>query len=186
MGRLKKHIRFYHEQKYDHVCEYCSYRAMTGQNLKLHIKSVHEKIKDEQCHLCPATFSRKTNLQEHVKSFHEKIRRFQCEQCDYETNRKQNMKVHINTMHDTNTESNTNIYSMVAQNNMNGHYPLANENLQLSQPGGVADESSNLPLSRKLSMAQSNSNELVPNEENNSLNHQMDFQLVAQCANEQF
>ena len=63
-----KHVRLYHEQKYDYVCDRCEYRALTNTTLKLHIKSIHDKIKDEVCHLCPFSTSRAPNLQEHIRT----------------------------------------------------------------------------------------------------------------------
>merc|ERR1712150_414976 len=96
---LKEHVRFHHENVYDHACKFCHYCAISSPKLRNHIKAVHDIIRDEKCPQCPQTFSKKYNVQLHIKTVHERFKAFHCDKCIYETNKKKYLGDHMRKKH---------------------------------------------------------------------------------------
>jgi uncharacterized C2H2 Zn-finger protein len=59
-----------HEQRIDHACPQCDYKAGNTSNLSRHVRTVHEQRRDHACPQCDAAFGQACTLRRHVRTAH--------------------------------------------------------------------------------------------------------------------
>ena len=96
-GYLRRHIRFYHDKVYDHVCEVCGYKAIRADVLEKHVLSVHEGRK-YPCDICGKELTSEDALRVHDRAYH-KLEVITCKLCHYQTHTKPKMKQHHESKH---------------------------------------------------------------------------------------
>lgn len=94
---LSRHLKRDHLEERENVCDVCSYRCYTKNELKVHmVKHTGQKI--FECTVCKKSYARKKTLREHMR-IHNNDRRFVCPACGQAFVQKCSLKGHMKTHH---------------------------------------------------------------------------------------
>jgi len=98
---LKQHIKEYHMNIRDAMCELCGKSYPNDRALRKHLKT-HAIQREHVCPDCGKDFLTSTKLNEH-RRVHTGAKPFQCKVCAYRAGKKENVQAHVKKVHSIQT-----------------------------------------------------------------------------------
>jgi hypothetical protein len=96
--KKEKHVREYHANDLEFVCQICNCVKKTANSLDTHIK-YHFRTLEYCCHLCGKSFETAIRLKKHLEGFHNSEKNFFCDVCGHSVKSKSSIKKHLESKH---------------------------------------------------------------------------------------
>ena len=111
---MRHHVAKNHEER-DVECTICHHTLSNQYSLKRHVRFYHENKRNKQCQECGKRFVDNTKLRKHEMVVHQKLKPFKCDSCDFLCGTMSNLNHHRKIIHsstDTLTKKNFNNLSL--------------------------------------------------------------------------